>query len=59
MQGMKWDNEFGKQLDFDDRTYRILDKRYQDLPSNGGGGGGRKNRDMIYLLIFRLLRWIK
>lgn len=42
MQGMKWDNEFGKQLDFDDRTYRILDKRYQDLPSNGGGGGGRK-----------------
>ena len=22
--------------------YRILNKRYQDLPSNGGGGGGKK-----------------
>ncbi|MBR6623366.1 MAG: type I restriction endonuclease subunit R [Ruminococcus sp.] len=42
LQGMKWENEFGKKLDFDERTYRILNKRYQDLPSNGGGGGGKK-----------------
>lgn len=42
LQGLKWDNEFGKALGFDERIYRILTKRYQDLPSNGGGGGGRK-----------------
>ncbi len=43
LQGLKWDNEFGQSLHFDERTYRILTKRYQDLPSNSGGrGGGRK-----------------
>lgn len=42
LQGLKWDNEFGAKLDFNERTYRILTKRYQDLPSNKGGGGGKK-----------------
>lgn len=42
LQGLKWDNEFGEALGFDERIYRILTKRYQNLPSNGGGGGGRK-----------------
>ncbi len=42
LQGLKWDNEFGAMLHFNERTYRILNKRYQDLPSNGGGGGGKK-----------------
>ena len=42
MQGLKWNNELGASLGFEERTYRILTKRYQDLPSNGGGGGGRK-----------------
>ncbi len=42
LQGLKWNNEFGASLNFEERTYRILTKRYQDLPSNGGGGGGKK-----------------
>ncbi len=42
LQGLKWDNEFGASLDFDERTYRILTRRYQDLPSNGGGRAGKK-----------------
>lgn len=42
LQGLKWNNEFGAPLNFEERTYRILTKRYQDLLSNGGGGGGKK-----------------
>ena len=42
LQGLKWDNEFGASLNFDERTYRILTRRYQDLPSNGGGRAGKK-----------------
>ncbi len=37
LQGLKWDNEFGAALNFDEMTYRILTKRYQDLPSNVSG----------------------
>lgn len=37
LQGLKWDNKFGKQLVIDERTYRILTKRYEDLPSNSSG----------------------
>lgn len=44
LQGLKWDNDFGKQLSMDERTYRILKKRYEDLPSNGGGKGGGKRK---------------
>lgn len=44
LQGLKWDNEFGRQLNFEERTYRILNKRYGDLPSNSNSGGGGKRR---------------
>ena len=40
LQGLKWNNEYGARLTFNERTYRILEMRYKDLPSNGGGGGG-------------------
>ena len=39
LQGLKWDNEYGKRLDFDKQTYSILSMRYEDLPSNRGNGG--------------------
>ena len=39
LQGLKWNNEYGAKLDFDERTYRILTMRYKDLPSNRGSGG--------------------
>lgn len=39
LQGFKWKNEYGQQVDFDEKTYRILTMRYKDLPSNRGGGG--------------------
>lgn len=39
LQGFKWSNEYGAQVVFDEKTYRILTMRYKDLPSNRGGGG--------------------
>ena len=39
LQGLKWNNEYGAKLDFDEKTYKILTMRYNDLPSNRGGGG--------------------
>lgn len=39
LQGLKWSNQFGKALDFNEKTYKILTMRYNDLPSNQGGGG--------------------
>lgn len=39
LQGLKWSNEYGDRLDFDEKTYKILTMRYKDLPSNRGGGG--------------------
>lgn len=39
LQGFKWNNEYGKKVLFDKKTYRILSMRYSDLPSNKGGGG--------------------
>ena len=44
LQGLKWDNEFGAMLDFDERTRNILRKRYEDLHSNTGGNGGKKRK---------------
>lgn len=44
LQGLKWDNSFGKKLSLDEKTYRILTKRYEDLPSNGGSKGGGKRK---------------
>lgn len=41
MQGFKWDNEWGLMLDFDQKIYKILEVRYNDLPSGRKGGGGR------------------
>lgn len=43
LQGLKWDNEYGSQLEFDKQTYNILTMRYEDLPSNRGNGG-KKNK---------------
>lgn len=40
LQGLKWTNEHGKKLEFDETQYRILTARYEDLPSNRGGGKG-------------------
>lgn len=40
LQGFKWTNQYGKQVHFDDKTYRTLTMRYNDLPSNKGGGKG-------------------
>ena len=31
IQGMKWTNEYGKELNFDEKVYRILGMRYSDL----------------------------
>lgn len=39
LQGLKWSNKFGKALNFNEKTYKILTMRYNDLPSNQGGGG--------------------
>lgn len=44
LQGLKWDNEYGLKLDFDEKTYRILTMRYQDLPSNRGNGGKKTKK---------------
>ncbi len=41
MQGFKWNNEYDAKLNFDEKTYRILTMRYNDLPSNRGGGGSK------------------
>lgn len=38
LQGLKWKNEYGEKLKFDEKTYKILTMRYNDLPSRGGGG---------------------
>lgn len=39
LQGLKWTNDYGAKLSFDEKTYHILTMRYKDLPSNRGGGG--------------------
>lgn len=39
LQGFKWSNQYGAQVDFDEKIYRVLRMRYEDLPSNRGGGG--------------------
>ena len=44
LQGLKWDNEYGNQLEFDKQTYKILTMRYEDLPSNRGNGGKKTKR---------------
>ena len=44
LQGLKWTNSHGKKLDFDEKTYKILTMRYNDLPSNQGGGGKRTQK---------------
>ncbi len=38
LQGLKWSNKYGKALDFNEKVYKILTMRYNDLPSNQGGG---------------------
>ncbi len=38
LQGLKWNNEYGKELNFDEKTYRILTMRFNDL-ANGRRGG--------------------
>ena len=41
MQGFKWSNEWGaKVLPLDYPTYKLLQRRYDDLPSGRSGGGG-------------------
>lgn len=42
LQGLKWTNEHGKKLEFDETEYRILTARYEDLPSNREGARGTK-----------------
>ena len=44
LQGLKWDNEYGSQLEFDKQTYNILTMRYDDLPSNRGNGGKKTKK---------------
>lgn len=40
MQGFKW-NKHAKLLPFNEKTYRILKMRYEDLPIGRSGGGGK------------------
>jgi type I restriction enzyme R subunit len=47
LQGFKWTNEYGKQLDFDENIYHVLYMRYKDLPSNRGGTGGNPHAGYI------------
>lgn len=44
LQGFKWDSDDGKRLSFDQNTYRILTRRYEDLsmPRSGGTAGPAK-----------------
>jgi len=41
-QGLTFDNEEGKKLNFDSDTYKVLYRRYDDLPSIGDRGGKKK-----------------
>lgn len=50
LQGFKWNNEYGKKVNFDDTIYRILTMRYNDLPSNRGSSGGNPTRKPGYIL---------
>ena len=40
LQGFAWNNSYGAKLNFDEKTYKILGMRYQDLTHRGGSGGG-------------------
>lgn len=40
LQGFAWNNSYGAKLNFDEKTYKILEMRYQDLTHRGGSGGG-------------------
>ena len=40
LQGFAWNNSYGAKLNFDEKTYKILEMRYQDLTHRGGFGGG-------------------
>lgn len=39
LQGFAWSNSYGAMLIFDEKTYKILEMRYQDLTHRGGSGG--------------------
>ena len=41
LQGFAWSNSYGTMLTFDEKTYKVLKMRYQDLTHRGGNGGGR------------------
>lgn len=41
MQGFKWNNKSAELIPFDEKTYRILKMRYEDLPTGRSGGGGK------------------
>lgn len=40
LQGFAWNNSYGAKLIFDEKTYKILEMRYQDLTHRGGSSGG-------------------
>ena len=40
LQGFDWNNSYGAKLNFDEKTYKILEMRYQDLTHRGGSRGG-------------------
>ena len=39
LQGFSWNNIYGSKLIFDEKTYKILEMRYQDLTHRGSSGG--------------------
>lgn len=40
LQGFSWNNSYGAKLNFDEKTYKILEMRYQDLTHRGGSRTG-------------------
>lgn len=40
LQGFAWNNSYGAKLNFDEKTYKILEMRYQDLTHRGGSSSG-------------------
>lgn len=41
LQGFSWSNNYGAALDFDEKTYKILEMRYNDLTRRGNTGGSK------------------
>ena len=51
LQGLSWVNDYAKELNFDELTYRTLNTRFNELPSVAGGGRGSHPRAGLSLNI--------